>query len=232
LKRKSIYIILFLVIIAGAIGPAIYANKISSQKQAANPSAGGGPVSITAGGQRPADSTVENEVRSAQSTGSQTDNGLTDGDTAGRKGNSAGNVSQDGAAPAQKPATAPSASAKNDGCLVGIAVVGMNGELLYGPGNVTVTKKNMWEVTALGALDATGLPYATSTSWPGFVEAVAGQSNKGQAGWMYQVNNEIPMVAADQKPAKTGDKVIWWYSKSMGDPTPDWDDLVKREGGN
>jgi len=26
--------------------------------------------------------------------------------------------------------------------------------------------------------------------------------------------------------------VIWWYSKSMGAPTPDWDDLIKRGAGN
>jgi len=238
LKRKLIYIVLFLIIMAGIIGPAIYADKISSQKQAADRSAGGEAVSLKAGGQTPADSAAKGGDQktvtgtSTQSTGQQADNGPTVRDMVDRKGNSAGNVSQGGAAPAQKPVATSSAGAKNDGCLVGIAVVGMNGELLYGPGNVTVTGKNMWEITALGALDATGLPYTMSTRWPGFVEAVAGQRNKGQAGWMYKVNNEIPLVAAGEKPVKTGDKVIWWYSKSMGDPAPNWDDLIKRGAGN
>ena len=231
MKRKLIYIVFFLVIIAGIMGPAIYANKISSQKQAANPSAGNEAAGIMVGGQTPADSTAKNGVTPAQSAGPQTGNDLSAGYAAGRKGNS-GTADKGSAAPAQKPVATSSAGVKEDGCTIGIAVVGMNGELLYGPGNVTVTRKNIWEVTALGALDATGLPYTMSTRWPGFVEAVARQPNKGQAGWMYKVNNEIPMAAADQKPVKAGDKVIWWYSKSMGDPTPDWDDLIKRGTGN
>lgn len=216
MKRKLIYLVFFLVIIAGIMGPVIYANKITGQKQAASPSTGGEAVSLTAGGQTPADSAAKSGVAPAQSAGTQTDNGLSAGDAAG----------QDSAKPTQNPATSsPAVGVKEGGCAVGIAVVGMDGELLYGPGNVTVTGKNMWEVTALGALDATGLPYTMSTSWSGFVEAVAGQRNKGQSGWMYKVNGEIPMVAADQKTVKAGDKVIWWYSKSMGAPTPDWDDL-------
>ncbi|MFZ5649172.1 MAG: DUF4430 domain-containing protein [Bacillota bacterium] len=232
MKRKLIFIVFFLVIIAGIMGPAIYTDKISSQKQAADRPVGGEAAGLTAGGQTPADSAAKSGVTSAQSTGLQTDNGSATRDTAGRKDNSAGTANQDSAAPAQKPAAASSAGAKEDGCTIGIAVVGMDGELLYGPGNVTVSKKNMWEVTALGALDATGLPYTMSTRWSGFVEAVAGQRNKGQAGWMYMVNGEIPMVAAGEKPVKTGDKVIWWYSKSMGAPIPDWNDLVRRGAGN
>jgi len=233
LKRKFIYIVLFLVILAGIIGPAVYSNKIVGQRQAADRSAGGEAAGLTAVGQTPADSTDKKSgVTYTQSTGSQASDGPAARDTVDRKGNSAGTAGQDSATPAQKPVAASSAVAKEDGCTVGIAVVGMDGELLYGPGNVTVTGKNMWEVTALGALDATGLPYTMSTSWSGFVEAVAGQRNKGQSGWMYKVNGEIPMVAADQKTVKAGDKVIWWYSKSMGAPTPDWDDLIKRGAGN
>jgi len=232
MKRKLIYLIFFLVIIAGIMGPVIYANKITGQKQAVSPSTGGGAVSLKAGGQTPADSAAKSGVAPAQSAGPQTDNGFSAGDAAGRRGSSVGTDGQDSAKPTQKSVATSSAGAKEGGCAVGIAVVGMDGELLYGPGNVTVTKKNMWEVTAMGALDATGLTYTMSTRWSGFIEAVAGQRNKGQAGWMYMVNGEIPMVAADQKTIKAGDKVIWWYSKSMGAPTPDWDDLIKRGAGN
>lgn len=238
-KRKLIYIISFLLILAAITGPAIYAHKISSHNQAAERSASsarGETVSSTAGGQTsPVDSVVKNGEQkaatgtSAQSNGLQADNGLAVKDATARKSNPSGTAGQDSTMPVQKPTGTPPAGVQEDGCVVGIAVVGMSGELLYGPGNVTVTKKNRWDVTALGALDATALPCTISTRWNGFVEAGAGQLNKGQSGWMYKVNSEIPMVAADQKPVKTGDKVIWWYSKKMGNPSPDWDELVKRK---
>lgn len=112
--------------------------------------------------------------------------------------------------------------------IVGVAVVGKDKELLYGPAEVKVTEKNPWGFTALGALEATGLPYALSTRFPGLVESIAGQPNKGMSGWMYKVNEEIPMVAAGQKTLKPGDKVIWWYSTSMGSPGPRWEELANR----
>jgi len=38
---------------------------------------------------------------------------------------------------------------------------------------------------------------------------------------------------ASKHPVKAGDRVIWWYSKSMSAPRPDWEELLKRkaEGG-
>ncbi|MFZ5634067.1 MAG: DUF4430 domain-containing protein [Bacillota bacterium] len=233
MQRKIFYTVFFLVIIAAVMGPAIYSGKIAGHKQPDSPE-GGKAAGLKAGVQTAA-SRVNNGIREPaggkpeQSTGVQADNVPAAGNKAGLKDKPAG---LDGATPAREPAGNLPAEAMEDGCAVGIAVVGMDGELLYGPGNVTVTKKNMGEVTALGALDATGLPYTMSTRWSGFVEAVAGQRNKGQAGWMYKVNGEIPLVAADQKTVKAGDKVIWWYSKSMGDPAPNWDVLIKRGAGN
>lgn len=222
MKRKLIYTVLFLLVLAGIGGPVVYTNKIAVHNQAKESSLSGETAGPAAGGQTsPIKNTAENgEPKTAAATGitGQTNIPQTYGAPA----------TGDGDPPDRKPDGAPPAGAGESGFTIGIAVVGMDGELLYGPGNVTVTKKNMWDVSSLGALDATGLPYTMSTRWPGFVEAVAGQRNKGQSGWMYMVNGEIPMVSAGQKAVKTGDKVIWWYSKSMGDPSPDWDDLIKR----
>lgn len=138
----------------------------------------------------------------------------------------------DEAKPQQQPLASSPAGATGDGNAVSIAVVGKDGELLHPPGYVTLTPRNTWGVTALGALEASGLPYTLSSRWFGFVEAVAGQRNQGQAGWMYMVNGEIPLVAAGEKQVKTGDKVLWWYSKSLGAPPPNWDDLLKQAAGN
>lgn len=222
MKRKIIYAAFFLVILAALIGPAVCTHKINSLDQAADRSA----VSETAGSgeavQAPADRGDANGVKPVVL---QPDNGLSAGNTAESKENSSSTVGQGGALTAQ-PANAPSAGMEEEVCKVGVAVLGRDGQLIFGPADVAVTGKNRWEGTALGALDATGLPYSTK-GWPGFVDSVAGQGNKGQSGWMYQVNGEIPMVAADQTKIKAGDKVIWWYSRSMGDPTPDWKDLIR-----
>jgi len=109
---------------------------------------------------------------------------------------------------------------------VGVAVVGMHGELLFGPATVVVAESNKWGLTALGALEAAGLEYSMSPTYGNFVISIAGQANRGMSGWMYKVNEEIPMVAANEKEIKPGDKVIWWYSKSMNNPSPTWEDLM------
>ncbi|QGP93867.1 S-layer homology domain protein [Neomoorella glycerini] len=120
---------------------------------------------------------------------------------------------------------APATSApERNYCTVNIAVVGMNGELLYGPGSVMVSKNNRWGLTALGALDATGLPYVDDN---GFVKSIAGQANSGLNGWMYKVNGSVPMVGASQKTIQDGDEIIWWYSTDWSSPGPTWESLVK-----
>ncbi|MGB9847515.1 MAG: DUF4430 domain-containing protein, partial [Desulfotomaculales bacterium] len=136
-----------------------------------------------------------------------------------------GQGGQDG----QVSAGTPPQNARESGCPVEVAVVGMSGELLFGPGRVTVTAKNRGGITPLGALDATGLPYTTSARWANFVESVAGQGNKGQAGWMYSVNGEVPLAAADQKKLKTADKIIWWYSRKINEPAPAWEELANKK---
>ncbi|MGB9793075.1 MAG: DUF4430 domain-containing protein, partial [Thermacetogeniaceae bacterium] len=81
-------------------------------------------------------------------------------------------------------------------CTVGVAVVGKNGELLFGPGDVLLSKEGKWGMTALGALDATGLPYTMSTTYPDFVDSICGLANQGMSGWCYVVNDTMPSVAA------------------------------------
>ncbi|MDN5344644.1 MAG: hypothetical protein PWQ18_755 [Clostridia bacterium] len=120
-------------------------------------------------------------------------------------------------------APAPSASERNY-CTVNIAVVGMNDERLYSPGSVTVSKDGRWGLTALGALDATGLSYVDDN---GFVKSIAGQANSGMNGWMYKVNGSVPMVGAAQKTIQDGDEIIWWYSTDWSSPGPSWESLVK-----
>ncbi|MGQ9557901.1 MAG: DUF4430 domain-containing protein [Desulfurispora sp.] len=111
--------------------------------------------------------------------------------------------------------------------MVGLAVVGRQGELLFGPALLPLPAAGRTPPTALDVLDLAGLGYQLSSRFPGFVTAIAGQENKGQAGWMYKVNQEIPAVTADRKTLQPGDKVIWWYSNKMGDPVPVWEELKR-----
>ncbi|TYP54200.1 DUF4430 domain-containing protein [Thermosediminibacter litoriperuensis] len=112
-------------------------------------------------------------------------------------------------------------------CRVEIAVVGKEGRVLYGPGTVTVKENNRWGLTALGALDSTGIDYKTGKGYDGFVVSIAGQANKGMAGWMYSVNDEVPMVAASEKKIEPGDRIIWWYNESINNPPPTWESLAE-----
>lgn len=106
-----------------------------------------------------------------------------------------------------------------------IAVVGQNGELLYNPDSVTVSKNGKWGLTALGALHATGLVY-TYTNNGSFVQSIAGQANTGMKGWMYSVNGASPAVPACDRLVSEGDRVIWWYSNDIVSASPPWDSLM------
>lgn len=105
-----------------------------------------------------------------------------------------------------------------------VAVVGINGELLFGPDSVDLSKDDEYGCTALGALDATGLDYSYSN---GLIKSIEGQANSGLNGWMYKVNDTVPAVSAKDKQVKEGDRVIWWYSEDINSNGPDWDDLEK-----
>ncbi|TEB16732.1 Endo-1,4-beta-xylanase A precursor [Pelotomaculum sp. FP] len=112
---------------------------------------------------------------------------------------------------------------------VGLAVVGVNGELLYGPSDVTVAETNKWGLTALGALDSSGISYHTSSwSYGYLVDSICGQASSGMSGWMYVVNGSSPSVGADKYSIKDNDKIIFYYSKSMDQQPPKWDELGKQ----
>lgn len=126
------------------------------------------------------------------------------------------------------PGVNPGDNAKaTTGTMVAVAVVGKDEKLLFGPANVSLAVKDTHGLNALNALDATGLSYVMSTRYSDLVISVAGQQNQGQSGWMFKVNNEISSAAASQSPISQGDCVIWWYSKSLDTPSPDWESLSK-----
>ncbi|ACV61480.1 hypothetical protein Dtox_0560 [Desulfofarcimen acetoxidans DSM 771] len=240
LKKKIIYITLTLVILAAILGPSIYANKFSRNQIAAQfknntTTQTGESKSLPASdaskaGEQKTEAKQEAELKTGDAMPFQ-ESEATDKDIKTKpvdKNNNSGlSENKDSAGQLNKNAAAPDSS-QEISRTVGMAVVGKEGELLYAPGSVTVTSKNIWDTTALGALDATSLPYKVSSGFSGFVEEIAGCRNKGQSGWMYMVNGEVPGVSASQKQVKTGDKVIWWYSKSMDAPMPDWDALLKK----
>ncbi|MEG6521814.1 S-layer homology domain-containing protein [Desulfotomaculum sp. 1211_IL3151] len=113
-----------------------------------------------------------------------------------------------------------------DQCSVEIAIVGKNGEALFGPSSVVVSKDSKGKLTVLGALEATGLGYTESG---GLITSIDGQRNEGLKGWMYKVNGSSPAIAASDKTVKEGDQIIWWYSSDVSNPGPSWDSVSKGE---
>lgn len=109
---------------------------------------------------------------------------------------------------------------------VGLAVVGQENRLLYGPAQISVDKSNKWGLTALGALDASGLDYGTSSwSYGDLVDYIEGQANVGLSGWMFTVNDKVPGSGADKYNIKANDRIIFYYSSSMDQQPPKWGEL-------
>jgi hypothetical protein len=102
---------------------------------------------------------------------------------------------------------------------VTIKVIGKNKETLYGPSTVTLSKDDKHGVTAVGALDQTGLSYTYDDIT--FIKSIAGQANEGLNGWMYKVNGIKPSYSAINYQLKENDNVEWFYSTdSSGDSVP------------
>ncbi len=112
------------------------------------------------------------------------------------------------------------------GVRVGVAVVGINGKVLFPPAYVTIMPDNRWGYSALGALDAAGVSYSMLPTWYDWAETIDGESCQGVEGWMYAVDGEVQMLMADKHPVKDGDTVVWWYSQSMDQGPPGWDQLT------
>ncbi len=132
-------------------------------------------------------------------------------------------VSQEQSAPG---GSTGGSSAPKDSVRVNIAVVGESGELLFGPGKVSVEKSNPYGLTVLGALWSTGLDLEVDSS-SGFVRAIGGQANRGMNGWMYKVNGNVPAVSAKDRRLSGGEEIIWWYSTDINSTGPNWSDLTK-----
>lgn len=109
-----------------------------------------------------------------------------------------------------------------DTAKVHVYVIGEDGEVLYGPSRVTLDEEDTFGLTAMSALDATGLNWSFSDEYPDFIEEIEGQTNQGFSGWMYAVNGDAPSVLAVDKEVESGDEVIWWFSSSSDNGVPEW----------
>lgn len=103
------------------------------------------------------------------------------------------------------------------GTTVIVEVIGKNGNSLFGPDEVTLRDSDRWGVTAMGALDKTGLSYELSSTYDNLVVSIAGQDNEGMDGWMYKVNGVVPAVLAADYPVSDNDRITWWYSTNPND---------------
>ena len=107
---------------------------------------------------------------------------------------------------------------------VQIAVVGADGQILFGPGSVRVSRDGLWGNTVLGALDATGLSYSADSD-TGFVSEIEDQANRGMNGWMYKVNELVASIPGNEQQIRAGDRIVWWYSQDINSTGPAWKDL-------
>jgi LPXTG-motif cell wall-anchored protein len=113
-----------------------------------------------------------------------------------------------------------------DSCTVGVAVVDNQGNLIFGSKNVTVQDSSEFGMTALGALDAAGVPYETKDygSMGHMITSINGIANEGLDGWMYTVNDKHATQGADAYEIKEGDHIVWYYG-TMGSDSSQWDSL-------
>jgi hypothetical protein len=79
---------------------------------------------------------------------------------------------------------------------------------------------NVERLTALGALDASGLEYTVSDEYYEsygslFIESIDGLADEGTAGWLYLVNGEQVPVGANVANVTGGDAVTFYYGEGM-----------------
>jgi len=114
---------------------------------------------------------------------------------------------------------------KSSDLVVNIAVVGKNGTLLFGPSSISISTGDRFGLTAMGALNKTGLRWSFSDRWEGLIVEIAGEQNQGMSGWMYSVNARVPGVLASEQSVSNGDRIIFWYSQDASASSPEWDRL-------
>ena len=92
----------------------------------------------------------------------------------------------------------------------------------YGDGNTNSLQSNFRKgMTAFDLLkektEKSGLTLKTKTYDIGVLIEAIGHKENGQDGkyWLYYVNGEMPMVSADKKELKPGDKVEFKFEKSL-----------------
>lgn len=111
---------------------------------------------------------------------------------------------------------------KPTGISIKMAVVGKDGELLFGPSTVTLPTNS----TVVDALDASGLDYNIRSD--GYVSEIEGQREReegSQSGWKYKVNNIVSDSNARDYKLKDGDRLIWWYAIKTNENGPSWSDI-------
>ena len=110
---------------------------------------------------------------------------------------------------------------------VNIAIIGKDGELIYQPGEVTVRESGEWGLTALGALEATGVSYEVKdTDYGPYVTSVNGQAGDPNGGWMYTVNDKSLLVGMHQYELQDGDCIVIYNSTDWQIPGPTWEELT------
>jgi len=125
----------------------------------------------------------------------------------------------------------PGGDSSDDDIDVDVAVVGINDELLFAPDSVELAPDDEYGLTALGALDATGLDWLFDPRFGDqLVYEVEGQQNEGMTGWMCKVNGSGLPRAALEFEVDDNDQIIWWYSYDMNSNGPTWGELKDGNG--
>ncbi|WP_392486181.1 DUF4430 domain-containing protein [Haloimpatiens sp. FM7315] len=113
-------------------------------------------------------------------------------------------------------------------CKVNVSIVLPKAEgydVLIKPKEVVISnKKHKNGFTALGSLEATTSLYELSGK---MVTSIFGYENKGQNGWIYSVNGNVPSIMPQDMDVKPGDKIIWYYSMNgISGKVPSWEELT------
>ena len=110
-------------------------------------------------------------------------------------------------------------------------------DVTLSPGKFTVTTHEsgrtfeVGRMTALGALDASGVGYSASDSWweaygGVYIDALDGQRDDPPAGWMYAVNGNVPGTCSNNYGVNDGDIVVWYYVQDMNGNQANSDHVV------